>query len=367
MSHRNQCRTGIWMQTVWLQNPRSWPLNYYLHCHNESIRVSYGYQVASLPVLTLSISPEQSLKISNIRFACTGMRGFSVWLLPTANSYTPHKPATCYSPDPLDVSTVVGSPTGSTNSKEILKTTERNESKVYHSKWISYARTGEWGPRCLHPFSRGSCSDWCAQTSSEVCPSSTKLSRTCGWTWRAWVGLADSTGRRKIAYKRNSPYGVRGGEDPGFPAQSWRHGSSQGHSCGQFCLILPVGQRPCFHLCAGQGGHTKLEVNFLCRNASSRAKKRVGGRYGIICWSNKQCAFHSQYLLLLSQSSTSPSLLRSNSLKRQLSQQKWREKNSSFKRLLRLIVEPMACENKLGFLKAWLLNIEPQIPGQLLE
>lgn len=68
---------------------------------------------------------------------------------------------------------------------------------------------------------------------------------------------------------------MQGGEDPGFPAQSWRHGSSQGHSCGQFCLILPVGQRPCFHLCAGQGGHTKLEVNFLCRNASSRAKKSV--------------------------------------------------------------------------------------------
>lgn len=61
----------------------------------------------------------------------------------SAHSYTPYKPATYYSPDPLDVSTVVGSPTGSTNSKEIFKTTERNESKVYHSKWISYARTGE--------------------------------------------------------------------------------------------------------------------------------------------------------------------------------------------------------------------------------
>ena len=217
------------------------------------------------------------LKISNIIFACTGMRGFSVWLLPTAHSYTPYKPATCYSPDPLDVSTVVGSPTGSTNSKEILKTTERNESKVYHSKRISYARTGEWGPRCLHPFSRGSCSDWCAQASSEVCPSSNKLAQTCGWTLWAWVRVSRRTGRRKIAYKRSSPYGVGGGEDPGFPAQSWRHGSTQGVAVGSFVwMILPGVQRPCFHLCVGQGGHTKLEVNFLCRNASSRAKTKGG-------------------------------------------------------------------------------------------
>ena len=88
------------------------------------------------------------LKISNIRFA-----GFSVWLLPTAHSYTPYKPATNYSPDPLDVSTVGGSPTGSTNSKEILKTTEKNESKVYHSKWISYAIKQDCGMRPQMPAS----------------------------------------------------------------------------------------------------------------------------------------------------------------------------------------------------------------------
>lgn len=81
------------------------------------------------------------------------MRGFSVWLLPTAYSYTPHKPATNYSPDPLDVSTVVRSPTGSTNSKEILKATEKNESKVYHSKWISYAIKQDWGMRLQMPAS----------------------------------------------------------------------------------------------------------------------------------------------------------------------------------------------------------------------
>lgn len=74
---------------------------------------------------------------------------------------TTHKPATNYSPGPPDVSTVVRSPTGSTNSKEILKATEKNESKVYHSKWISYAIKQDWGMRLQMPapFSRGSCSD----------------------------------------------------------------------------------------------------------------------------------------------------------------------------------------------------------------
>ena len=55
-------------------------------------------------------------------------------------------------------------------------------------------------------------------------------------------------------------------------------GLAKGTAVGSFVwMILPGVQRPCFHLRAGQGGHTKLEVNFLCRNASSRPKKR-GGR-----------------------------------------------------------------------------------------
>lgn len=91
-------------------------------------------------------------------------------------------------------------------------------------------------------------------------------------------GSADSTGRRKIAYKRSSPYGVWGGEDPGFPAQPGDMHLAKGTAVGSFVwMILPGAQRPCFHFRAGQGGHTKLEVNFLCRNASSRAKKKGEG------------------------------------------------------------------------------------------
>lgn len=149
-------------------------------------------------------------------------------------------------------------------------------------------------PQYLQSFSRDSCSDPTAQASCEVYPSLTKL---FPYLWLSSLGLSGcqwaAMGGRKSPGKRAVP----GEEDRAFLHNPGDVGIAKGTAVGgSTWMILPWAQRPCFHLLVGGGGHSKLEVHFLCRNANSRAKQWDR----TICCSTKPRVFHSQHLLLLS-------------------------------------------------------------------
>lgn len=107
-------------------------------------------------------------------------------------------------------------------------------------------------------------------------------------------------------------------------------GTAMGH-----CVWMTVlgTQRPCFRLLAGVGRHIKYEVNFLCRNANSRAKIG-GGQY--VAVAHNMSSILSIFCFSLP-TPTFPSLLhfKFTALMRRFSQQIKREKNLKFqKRLL---------------------------------
>lgn len=132
-------------------------------------------------------------------------------------------------------------------------------------------------PKHLQSLNSGSRSAPAVQASPEVGPRLTKFFLDL---WLSALDLRRGQwavlGGGRSARERSSPSGEEG---LGFPAQCWTSRDSHGHSHGSLCLHDPSQDTETFFPppCTWGGGeYTKFEINFICKNANSRAKNGTG-------------------------------------------------------------------------------------------